>query len=120
MEFGQEEEEEEEDAEAAEAEDSIEPIPGIQRLLAIDDQHQLTDDECHIVYQQPLLNLARLRIDNSCNFYGCDQYVDLQHESIGSAIYIKWVIFFFFFNLVSHLRKVKCMPCLYSVTYDDE
>lgn len=95
-EFGQIEGEEEGEASEAEAEESFE-IPGIFRLLRVEDQHQLTQDECHIVYQKPLLNLARLKIDNSCSLNGCGQHVDIQHENIGSAIYIKWVSLIFFF-----------------------
>ena len=86
VEFGQEVE-----VYQTEEEDELELIPGIERIFSTDDQHQMTDDEAHIVYQQPLLRLARLRIGPLCNNKGCGQHVDLITESVGSALYIKWV-----------------------------
>lgn len=80
-----------EEAEVEDEEDMTEDIPGIMRILSSAEQDRLTDDSVHLVYQQPLLNLARLRINASCNIQGCSQIVELKHESIGSAFYIKWV-----------------------------
>ena len=88
-EFGQDEETEEDGEE--ENDNETEFIPGINRILLTDDQHQLTDDEAYITYLQPLLRLAELKIGSSCTVHECWELVDKKLERVGSALYIKLV-----------------------------
>lgn len=85
-EFGQVEE-----SAADTGQEEAEIIPGIDRILSPEDQDHLTDDETYIVYLQPLIRLARLKVDPVCSSPECGQIVEMKLESVGSALYIKWV-----------------------------
>ena len=68
---------------------------GLQRILSTEDQGELTDDETFLVYLNPIMNLARMNIPRQCPHADCRQDVDIKQESIGSALYLKWVIICF-------------------------
>ena len=76
---------------AGEQEDTSDSIPGLLRIKSPDEQHILSDDQVYLVYQQPLFNLAKLTVGSTCTFHGCSEAVDLVPETVGSALYIKWV-----------------------------
>lgn len=66
--------------------------PDLQRILSREDQGVLTDDEAFLMYLTPVLHLARLHIPGHCPNSECRQEVEIRPESVGSALYLKWVI----------------------------
>ena len=65
--------------------------PGLQRILSPDQQGSLTDDEAFMVYLGPIISLARMRLPGRCPDTDCGQDILINHESVGSALYLKWV-----------------------------
>ena len=65
--------------------------PGLQRILSVEQQGILTEDEAFMVYLGPILSLARTSVPGKCPDTDCQQEIAINHESIGSALYLKWV-----------------------------
>lgn len=65
--------------------------PGLQRILSPDDHHILTDDQAYLVYLRPLITLSQVQIPGQCSMEGCRQSVEIKQDTVGSALYLKWV-----------------------------
>lgn len=65
--------------------------PGLQRILSFEDHNLVTDDETFFVYLSPLLTLAQVHVPGLCSVEGCKTPVHIKSETIGSALYLKWV-----------------------------
>lgn len=90
--FGVASDEEEDEGEAA---TECPTGSGIKRILSTADQEALTSDEAYLMYLTPVIELAQLHVPRQCPTKGCGQEVDIQSQSVGSALYLKWVSFFF-------------------------
>lgn len=51
----------------------------------------LRDNHPYLVYSEQILALANTTVINICNVKGCGQAVEIQTETVGSAVYLKWV-----------------------------
>ena len=65
--------------------------PGIKRVLSFLDHSVVTEDETYLCFLGQIINLAHAKIPESCTIPSCDQPVKIVHESVGSALYLKWV-----------------------------
>ena len=72
--------------------------PGIQRVLSFLDHSVVTEDETFLCFLRQLVNLAHAKIPDNCNLPSCRQPVQIVHETVGSALYLKWVRRTFIFH----------------------
>lgn len=88
--FPQEEEEEEEGEEEEE-----EIGPSVLKLNSPDDIHHVLEKKTALVYVDQLLALAHKPVHTTCKVKGCGKALQCTSRNIGSALYLKWVIFSF-------------------------
>ena len=64
---------------------------GVFRVRNADDVDKLMGDNTFLVYSSQLFTLTNTTISKTCSVVGCTMDVGIKHETVGSALYLKWV-----------------------------
>lgn len=87
--------EDEEDSPDSEPEDTDNINVDVVGLSTLEDIHAVDDfllnNNPFLVFQQQLFDLANTSIPANCNMPGCHLPVSITQETVGSAVYLKWV-----------------------------
>lgn len=85
-----------EDEQGDESEEEIILSSGITRILNEEDCNKLTTDSACLAYLQPLLILAKAKVNTFCQMKECKEEIKIHQKFIGSALYLTWVCLFNF------------------------
>ncbi|XP_077978404.1 uncharacterized protein LOC144433886 [Glandiceps talaboti] len=85
---------EDEDIESEDEEDMDIPedvCEGVNRIRSDEHVNRLLDDGVYLVFMKQIVALAKTNVANICSTKDCKAVVQLITESVGSAVYLKWV-----------------------------
>ncbi|KAK3106918.1 hypothetical protein FSP39_002918 [Pinctada imbricata] len=74
----------------SESDESPEAGPGISHIKTMDDIDILLEANKAIAFQEQLIQLAKTKIDISCQVKGCKEVVEITASYVGSAVYLTW------------------------------
>lgn len=72
-------------------EEASKPDPGVSRVYDPGEAAKIVNEEAFIVYLQPLINLAQLKLSANCATKGCRLPLEMQRNCVGSALDLTWV-----------------------------
>ncbi|XP_062594118.1 uncharacterized protein LOC134255609 [Saccostrea cucullata] len=84
-------EDEEDEDNIQDTEQEVELGPNIKRLRTNDEIGTLLEDHPVLVNTQQLMELARTTVPTICKVKGCGDIVQMNLQTVSSAVYLKWV-----------------------------
>jgi hypothetical protein len=101
--------------EELELDEDLPTFSTINRLTTSQECKDLSKSTRCIVELEQLKGLASIHIEK-CSSLDCAKSLKISTDFVGSALYLKWVCFFFLINLFIHNFIDLCLSELFTVT----